>query len=343
MNKRVHSWKNTMTDKLKCIRGSVMILIAPMLIVFFALSVLTVDLSRIFVIRNQLQNAADAVALHAASYFYPSASGGGPNWTLVQSEATNALPYNKVDGLILTNLTSAVGYWDLTGSNSSLLDTSTKPTANNAPGIKITISKSTGNNGGPITTFFGAVVGIPTVNVSAHAIAVAASPNGVPANTLFPLGVAQSLYNSYWDSNLQKPKIDPATGQPYIFHINEGSEGGWSTFSNKVNDTPTIISLIQSGNPTSLSVGQSVWISNGVKTAIYDSVPTNKDVVVTIIADTSPGSMQPIAGFGALHIDFGVGGSGKYIQAHFIKDFKLPATILGGVNYGVYAPAKLVN
>jgi hypothetical protein len=151
------------------------------------------------------------------------------------------------------------------------------------------------------------------------------------------------LYNTYWDTTLQKPKIDPGTGQPYVFQISEGPQGGWTTFGQQANDATTIIDYIHSGNPTTLSIGQSVWMTTGVKTAVYNNVPVNKDVAIAIVTNSTPGSMQPVAAFGALHIDFGVGGSGKYVQVHFIKDFKLPSTILGGKYYGVYSPSKLVK
>lgn len=324
------------------VRGSVMVMIAPMMLTFIALTALTIDLSRILLIRNELQNAADAAALRGANYLYPLASTGGPNWSLAQTKATEALAYNKANNAAITNAALQVGFWDLTGATSTLKSTGSTQGINDVPGIQVTISKSSGNNGGPVTLFFGSIIGIPSVNVSAKAIGIAGSPNSVAANTLFPVAMSSTLYSTYWDFTLEQPKIDPSTGKPYIFHINEGTQGGWSSFGTQTNDTPSIINLILNGNPSPISTGDQLWMSSGVKASAYTNVPTNTDVIVAIVSNSTAG-LQTVTAFGALHIDFGVGGSGKYVQVHFTTGQKLPATTINGQYYGVSTPGRLVK
>lgn len=325
--------------RLKNQRGQVAIIVALWMMILIAFTALAIDVGHILVIRNQLQNAADATALNGAAYLYPST--GAPNWTLAQTKATSAVSKNKVDNVALVNATLTPGYWNLTSS--TLKATSVTPVTGDVPALKVTISKSAGNNGGPVSLYFGSVLGLASVNLSATAVAVVGSPTSVKANDLFPVGMAKSLYDSYWDYTNNKPKIDPATGQPYVFQINSGPQGGWSTFLQQLNDSPSIIGLITNGNPTPLSIGQSIYFSPGVKTDVYSHVPANKDVIVAVASDTTPGTFEPIVAFGALHIDFAVGGSSKYIQVHFTNNIKIPDGDPGGPSYGVYTPPRLAR
>lgn len=136
----------------------------------------------------------------------------------------------------------------------------------------------------------------------------------------------------------QSPVRHAKTGQPYVFQISAGSQGRWSTFSLATNDSPTIISLITNGNPESLSIGDNVWMAPGVKTDVYSYVPTNKDVMVAVKAASDPGTFQPIVAFAPLHIDYAAGGSGKYIQVHFINNFRFVRSDPGGL---IMAPTPL--
>lgn len=325
-------------------RGSTMLLFVFMVPVFLALASLTIDLGHIYVVRNELQNAADAIALGGAAYLYPSTA-GSPNWSLAQTKALAAAPNNKVDGVAIATADVTTGYWSLNGTtNTALKATSITPTNVDVPAVMVKVSKESGKNGGPVALFFGSILGLSTVDVRASAVAIVGAPSAVKANSLFPIAMASSLYNAFWDSTTNQPKIDPSTGQPYVFKISEGPQGGWSTFNTQINDTNSIINLMTSGNPIPLAIGNNVWMSTGVKTAVYDAVPTNKDVLVAITADTAPGTYQPIVAFGALHIDFAVGGSQKYIQVRFINNFKFSqGEPGGGPNYGAYTPPRLAK
>jgi uncharacterized membrane protein len=215
-------------DKKTCrpIQGSVMILVGIMLVIFLMFAALSIEIGHVLIVRNELQNAADSAALQGASYLYPGTS--GPNWSLATTKALSAVPHNKADNITLISGTISTGYWNLT--TSVLNPTSITPVIGEVPAVKVNISKSPGNNGGPVPLIFGSLLGISSVNLDATAVAVVGSPSSVKAGDLFPIGMAKSLYDSYWDNTNNKPKIDPATGQPYIFQINSGPQGGWSTF-----------------------------------------------------------------------------------------------------------------
>jgi hypothetical protein len=253
-----------------------------------------------------------------------------------------AIPQNQVDNVDLSTGNVTTGYWSLT--NAVLQSTDIIPGANDVPAVQVTISKSAGMNGGPVNLFFGSVLGVSTVNLQATATAATGSPNQVDGQSLFPIAMSQGTYNTYWDSANNIPKIDPGTGQPYVFHISEGNQGGWTSFESSSNDTNTLINFITNGNSTPLKIGDSIWMMNGVKTAAFSSVPTNKNVLIPIVENSISGTFQPIVAFGVVHIDFGVGASQKYVQLELTYDYKLSSGgTPGGPSYGVFTPPKLVR
>jgi len=324
-------------------RGGILILVVTMLVALCGFAALSVDLGLVFVVRSQLQNAADSAALTGVGYLYPSNAAGTPNWSLAQTKALSIIPLNKAEGVPLISGDIVTGYWNMTGINSGLNPSGSVRGPNDVPAIQVTVSKSAGKNGGPVNLFFGPAVGIKTMNIGAKAIAISGSPSSVGIGDLFPIALAKSLYDTYWDSTTGSPKIDPSTGNPYIFHVAAGPGGEWTSFNTSANDVPTVINFILNGNPISYYIGDNIWISPGVKTSIYASVPTNKDVLMAIVPNITTHSLQPIIAFGAVHIDFGVGGNSKYVQIHFIKDYKAINSNPGGPNYGAYTPPRLVK
>lgn len=326
---------------LKKLRGGIMIMMALMLFAFLAFTALSVDLGHVFVVQNELQNAADAAALQGAGYLHPTIS-GVPNWSLASSSASGAVQQNKVDNVNLSTGSVTTGYWSLT--NAVLQSTNITPGATDVPAVQVTISKSSGVNGGPVNLFFGTVLGLPTVNLHAIATAATGSPNQVNGQTLFPIAMSKTTYDTYWNSASNTPIIDPSTGKPYVFHISEGVQGGWTSFETTSNDTTSLINLMNNGNSTPLKIGDSIWMTTGIKTAAYSSVPTNKNVLIPIVANSSPGAFQTIVAFGVVHIDFGVGASSKYVQLELTYDYKLSGGgTPGGPSYGVFIPPKLVQ
>jgi hypothetical protein len=58
--------------------------------------------------------------------------------------------------------------------------------------------------------------------------------------------------------------------------------------------------------------------------------------------DFSTHAYTPILGFASFYIEDAVGGSGKYIQGHFVKN-TIDTAAAGGPVYGTFVPApKLV-
>lgn len=344
MNKILSDQKQSIKLKVNARKqkGAVLIFSAGMMVVLLIFCAFAINVYYLYLVRNELQNAADAAALAGAAYLYPLDASGNPQWSLGQTKATAAVSMNKAAESTLLNSTVQGGLWDFSQIIVGLQAIGT-PTTSAAAAIKVKISKSVGLNGGPLNLFFGSILGVTSANVSAEAIAAVGFPSKVAVGTLFPLVIPKSSYTAYWDSVTGKPKINPATGQPYVFTIDStGTNGQWSSFTIQANDANTIRGLFTTGNPTALGVGDLIWVANGVKNTLFASVTFNVNVVVIVIENTGiKGGYTPIVAFGVIHIDGSV--DGKSLQVHFINDYKIPSSGISGANYGVRSPPKLVK
>jgi hypothetical protein len=177
-------------------------------------------------------------------------------------------------------------------------------------------------------------------DLSRQAVGVISGPYGIPANGgAFPMAVPKTLVDQYWN---REPPVSFRIGSSY--HDPEG--GQWTSFLTDANDVPTIRSLINTGNPTPLNIGDQIWIEPGTKTTLYDDAASmvGHTVILPVVnTDISTHAYTPILGFASFVIEAAEGGSGKYIQGHFIKTIITNATS-GGPVFGSFVPAaKLVN
>ncbi len=328
-------------------RGSVplwLLLTLPMLL---TLGAFAVDMPRVATVRNELQNAADAAALAGASKLL--ASGGGPDWPSAASATSAAVSLNASDGVRLSAADVQTGFWNLTGSPSTLQAQTITPGTYDAPAVRVTVTRSANENGGAVSLLLGGLLDWLSTPASATAVAVAAAPSTVGAGGLFPMVVDRCVLDQYWDSQTNAPMIDPSTGQPYEFEVGNGhvyggtcEAGQWTSFLINADDVPTVRGLIVSGNPSPISIGDSIWIEPGVKTTIYSDVPVGATIVVPVAQRIDAHSYVPIVAFAAFHVDGSYGGSDKYIEGHFVSGYRLPAQAWGvGPQYGVYVAPRL--
>ena len=319
-------------------RGSMMVLFAMLLPVLLGFTALSVDISRIQLTKQELQNAADAAALAGAAML--NAPGGETpyNWTSATQTATGFIGKNPVSSRVLTTGDVLAGY--IRPSDPTVTVHSPSETGwispFDVPAVRVGLDLSVGKNGGPLQLLFGAILGSPTKDLHVVATAAAYPPGYAAAGALFPVVLGRCLYDLYWNYAARAPKLDPATGKPYT--INIGSvynstclSGEWSTFNTVLNDVPSVQALISNGNPVPLQVGSMTYVQSGVKDAVYKSVPINKTVAVPVINNVVTGSNQTVVAFAAFHI-VGVGGNGasSYITGYFTEGLKSVGLSAGG-------------
>jgi Flp pilus assembly protein TadG len=330
-------------------RGQALVTMAVGLMALLGFAGLAVDVGLLMMAKNEVQNAADAAALAGASKFYENYD-PTPNWTGAEALATTAIGYNKSLSVTLVDGTVTSGYWNLSGTSATLQSKTKSPlAANDVPAVRVEISKRAGNNGGPVVLFLAPLVGVNSLGLTATATAVSSFPSKVLPGALLPVAITKCLYDNYWDSARNEPRLDPLTGEPYEFkltssyHTGPCEAGQWTSFKLDQNDVPAIRGLIANGNPDAIGIGDDIWIEPGTKTALYADVPVGEDVLLPIVTDISTHAENPVVAFGPFHITASVGGSGKYIQGHFVKNYKEPLATGGGPAYGAIVPPRLVQ
>lgn len=319
---------------------------------------LAVDIGHLYAVKAELQTAADASALSGAAWLFPGSS-SGPNWSAAQAHAASDVALNTSDGVTLHDASVQTGYWNTSGTPAGMQATTITPGTYDTPATQVTVSRAPGLNGGSVSYFLASLFGMNNGPVSATSVAAVSAPGSIKAGGLFPMAIATCIYSLYWNAQTGTPKIDPSSGKPYEISFGAGSlvngcqTGQWTSFQTDANDVPTVRGFIANGNPNALSVGDSIWIEPGTKTTLYSDVASKVtangntngiDVVLPIVNDATAHSGQPIVAFAAFHIDTADGGSGKYIQGHFLAGYKITTSAGGtGPYYGGYVPPRLTQ
>lgn len=337
-------------------KGAVSVLVALTLPVLVGAGALAVDLAYLHVVRNELQNDADAAALAGARKLYTQGA-SALNWSGAASTASNAIALNRAAGHALADGQIQTGYWDTTQTATGLQGLPMTPGANDAPAVQVSLGKSDGQNQGPVRTFLASIWGVFSKPVRVTAVAGVSSPGTILPGGLFPFGISKCMYDKFWNMNAQPaaPRVDPLTGLVpefkigSIYHYDNCESGEWTSLDTQASGANAIEKLIEEGNPISMSVGDDAWIQTGVKTSLYTDVKKcsaagNRKcefVVVPTLQKVTSGTWTPIVGFACLQLLDAVGGSGKYILAKMSNQCPPPQSGGVGPNYGVISQPSL--
>ena len=336
-------------------RGSISILVAFLLPLFLGLAAFAIDIVYLHVARNELQNDADAAALAGANHFFDGTN-PTPRWSLAEQKAQEAIGLNAVTGKALETGSVATGYWSLVDTPKVLQGLPMVPKAYDAPAVQVTVTKDANHNDGEVRTFFARYWGLLSRPMQASAVAGPSSPGTIKPGGVFPMVIAQCLYDNYWDFNATPggPKLDPATGKPYVFKLGTDyqyatcSSGEWTSLLQDLNSADAINTFIEDGNPVSLSIGQAIWIQTGVKAKLYQttrncSAAGDKSceyVVVPTVSQIDTHTRSSVIAFACLHI-LNANQGQKYIMAEMSTQCKAPWGSGVGPNYGVVSPPRL--
>jgi Flp pilus assembly protein TadG len=333
-------------------KGFAIVWIALCILVLIGIVGLVVDLGHLYLVRGELQNAADASALAGAGSLYkdplnPTAT-PALDFTRAQAAATGFISKNKSDGSPLSVGDVLTGYWDSTSK--TIVATQTTPPLPGA--VRVTINRSGGNNGGAVPVLFARVLpgGSSTAPVTATSTAVSGYVGAVPGGRLFPMALSSCMTNQYFS---QDPLPDPPTTIVLDSVYTPGGSncytGQWTSFKLDANDVPTIHDLMYNGNPDPIQTGDDIWIEPGAKAQLYGETQSSfsgQDVLMAII-DGSVGintrAEMQVVGFATFHID-SASQPQKTVTGHFISFFKdYPGTTPGGSVSNTVAPPVMVQ
>jgi Flp pilus assembly protein TadG len=378
-----------MLFNLRSQKGAMAITIAIWLTFFIGITALAFDVGHLMVVRNELQNAADATALAGANCLNKTTAGLNDctnvssatiNWTTASSKATSSIAANKSDGEALVDGTVQTGYWNVNGGT-ALQPNTLSPlgpctvvagimtTACDKPAVMVTLSRASGNNGGPVPTFVASMFGGTKLPISARAVAVISAPGNVLPGTLIPQAINKCMFDLYWESTTNSPKLAEVTtplndlpqviGQPFelkigsSYHYSACESGQWTSFGNSDPSAKEGKDLVNDNNPISLGIGDGTYIQPGTMNSLYGEMikryPTLPVDVMVPVVNPPAGlndvtkTFQPIVAFAAFRIDAIENGSKPYIQGHFIKGSITSGTSGIGPYYGVFTPPRLAH
>lgn len=339
-------------------KGAVAIIVALMLPVFLGIGALAIDIGHLMVVRNELQNAADAAALVGANQFYSKTPSGFsstppvPDWTSAEAAAINSISLNQSDGVTLTECEVESGYWNLKDPGAGLLG-KTSPVPGNVPAVTVIVRRTAGKNGGAVQNFIGGILGIQTFDAWQDATAVCACPGTVKPGTLLPVAIPKWIADKGEDYN--SPSEVVSIGSAYHYEddpYNDLVAGQWTSLTEyAINDAKHMKDLIKNGNPNPLSVGDQIYIEPGTMAVGYHKnymgLYVGKDIVLPVVDALLRDSVKQIpapeiVGFIGFHVTELI--KNKGFKGYFVKDMYIATS--GGFDdeyYGAYAPPRLVE
>lgn len=300
-------------------RGAVTLLVALMIPVLLGIAALVIDVAYVQVVRNELQNDADAAALAGAKHLRSSGS-ATPQWSAAERVAFDAIALNAADSKKLSTGTVQSGYWNPTQVNALLQMLPMTPTANDVPAVQVTLHKGNGQNDGEVPTFFARLWNIFSIPLNVTAVAGVTSPGTIEPGGLFPLVASQCIYETYWNSTATPPgpTLNPATGQPFELVLMAFDDRPadpcktfqWSSLLTDKNDVQTFRDLVDKRNPVALSIGEKIWIEPGSKSTLFDKVEAcsadgNKSceyVTLPMVSSIAAHADLPISSFSCARI-----------------------------------------
>lgn len=356
-------------------RGGMLVLAGVTLFTLTAFGALAIEVGNLMLARTQLQNIADAAALAGAGCLLGRNECGnvgtnGTDWTTARQRALSFAPNNPLQGKAVAGITVDYGFWNMLGTPDTLQPASITPQAYDYPALRVSLSVTGDASGSGYQAPLVALLGMAGVTASAQAVAALSHPGTTTAGTVFPLVIAKCMYDTYWNASTGSPVLATAVnmpgfdlpqvvGEPLRFKITSSYKAGacesgqWSSLDLNSSSASVLRGMLTSGNSSSISVGQSVWVQPGAQTTLYGDVNNcsesgNKScawVMIPVVQTVNANLATPVVGFACAHILSVVGGSSKYITVQMSADAtRCPRYGSGvGPNYGITTPAKLVG
>lgn len=264
-------------------RGAVLVMVAILMIVFIGIAALALDIGHLYVVRNELQNAADAGALAGARELYLDSNASSVNTGANQVAYDTAVLNNsekiavEVFDYLSNNGDVQRGHWNFgtrtftANASTAAYDFSGKTDAELDADINFVnaVRVKTRRQNAPAASFFAQVLGYSNFAVTAEAVAY----KGFAGN-LNPLDVEQPI------AICEESLTDPVTGE-YVCNqgrmlnsggnVNTANTGGWTNFSQpcqtaNANEMKSLV--CGAGNPDPLSFGQGVGAVGGVQDSV---------------------------------------------------------------------------
>jgi Flp pilus assembly protein TadG len=196
--------------------GTIMVLSALGLVAFLGFASLAIDMGHLYVVRNELQNVADAAALAGARRLITTDSNGTAvvDSTAAQTAAMSvAQSQAQISGLpsvpdgSRNDITVAFGNWNIYASNGTAWTDTDGSSGSNSNAVQVAIKRANGLTFGPVTNILAGILGYRTSEVAATATAYLGFASGTrPGGVTLPIALPTAAVkttdnqdkNSWW-------------------------------------------------------------------------------------------------------------------------------------------------
>lgn len=321
--------------------GVVAITFALSLVAICGFVALALDIGHLFMVKSELQRAADAGALAGAMGLVPYTgpeNNRTPNWLQAEAKALEIINHsaNKADNTVLSVGEEAVeyGYWLLNASPGAPqtlpLARPTDAAALPVPAVRVTLSK-------PVALYFAPLLGISspwTVTVTATAIL----PEAVAAGNLPPIAVAKDVVYNFSGQTVEI-EIDPSTQTIKV--QSQGGKAGWFNLTGD-NNVPSV----RFGPPLSAPTQQIYFTPGTEATLMHQFVQAGQTLILPVVETVTQKVWRNIIGFAAFKVEERSSNAmtGRFVNQYFDPNVLPTASNLQGVLLGgVAGTPKLVS
>jgi hypothetical protein len=287
---------------------------------------LVYDLGHLYVVKQELQNAADAGANAGAEAIYMTSSVTNPvpGTTLcdvAQSVALATVKLNKSDGKAL-DIPAAdvqIGLWEYTGGKWAFTPA---PCSNSINAIRV-ITRRTEAVNGAVPTLFARFLGKDFTDVSAQAIAMLGWVKKLKPGCGFPIALGDKF-------------VPPPGGRLAVrFAPDQTDTGAWHTFTDPSASANDLKKLVSGEAPSpGVSVGDLIYLNNGWDTSVLHEMRRQLSahdghwlVILPVInADQSFNQTLPVLGFCAFEVtQIGPPGN-KFVEGYALGGYVAPVS-----------------
>lgn len=271
--------------------GAVIVLVAILLIVFLGIAALAIDVYHVYVVRNELQNAADAGALAGARELYlASGESVNPNANVI---ANNTAIENISENVpVEVNYNAAAntgdvqrGHWSFAARQFTPNDSLTaidvgnytteeldNPDPNINGGMINAVKVVVRRQDRPASSFFAQIFGFENFGITAEAVAYIGFSGTINPNELDqPIAICEeSIIDDDGNYNCNMGRMLNSGS-----NLDTANTGGWTNFSQPCNtaDANEMKSLIcGDGNPDEVSLGEGMGAVGGVQDAVLSKL-----------------------------------------------------------------------
>lgn len=266
-------------------KGAVIVIVAALMFAFIGIAAVALDLTHLYLVRNELQNAADAGALAGVRVLYNPDGFVNPTSNIT---ARNAAMANQSEKLAVEVIPDEVerGHWSFADKTFTPNDTLTPVTLSppysfsdldSNPAFVNAIRIVTRRGGGPeniqATSFFARIWGYFGFNVQANAIAYIGFSQAIePQAVDVPIAICLQAVTQNGTLSCITGRMINSNGSG----VNTNT-GGWTNYSQgedcnqpSANDMNSIFENCAGGNSSYILAMSTIGVSNGMQDSTFE-------------------------------------------------------------------------